>query len=634
MSTGPHNTSSHETTSSDDADIPPGDAAHAREAAISGSHLREDGPPGVDATKHRSRPARLTSRSQHKAKGKGSATAQYRELLNSVIQDAVGHRHDLLDVLPSSQVGASYWTSAEKEALFDRVVTCTPGDYRALSKATVSKSEAEIMLYLDLLRDGVDEVNVTSAKHDAFPMLEVAAAYEVSDECEASLDAAADALAKKVESYDAHSEQKKHGEDWLLDDSLAAKIELMAQQAQEAEDAKDGDGEKTEDTALPESTFPSATLLRPEAFLHLSREYFMNARPGSGGNWRDLQTSREDDTGPAIYRTAFDDFHNLVVSLTRRLVQAAIFQATTRLRARDECRTDWAPGAEIRGIDVRTAVELLRMRTGWKVYWAGLPRRCGFDVYTDIGKYKDGRLGTKNGVKLNLEEAEAELGLEIDGDVGEGALARFGDDESLHQLGHESDDFTEDSDNDKDLRGDDLKVESSFSEHEKESDSSSLASSEPKKAFSRKRKRALSPRAFIKAAEQYLDSVDRRAGDEETGRLWELLGKPPRVQQQSGEMPLIPEATDLDKVSAGTWKSHVVYQALWELSSGALLHAEFGRVAHLGRVGRERRRRVREQVLSPAEPEETASNGIAPKAEPASPSDSSEETQGLTSDEA
>ncbi|KAK3117118.1 hypothetical protein LTR53_001847 [Teratosphaeriaceae sp. CCFEE 6253] len=623
MSTGPHDNSSHETTSSDDADVPAGDAAHSREAAVSGSHLQaDDVPSGVHDTKHRSRAPRLVSRGRRKAKGQASVTAQYRELLNSVVRDAVGRGDDLLDVLPSSQVGASHWTSAEKEALFYRLATCTPGDYRALSRAIVSKSESEIMAYLDLLRDGVNEVNATSAKQDAFPMLEVAAAYAVSGECEAALDVAADALAKKVESYDAHSEQEKHGEGWLLDESLAGNIELMVQQAQEAEDADQSDCKETASIALPASVFPSAALLRPAAFLHLSREYFMNAQLGSGGNWRDLQTDRDDDTEPGIYRTAFDDFHNLVVSLTRRLVQATIFQATTRLRASDASRSDWAPEAEIRDVDVRTAVELLRMRTGWKAYWAGLPRRCGVDVYTDIGKYRDGRAGTKNGVKLSLEEVEAELGMKVDDVVVESALAGVDDDEELHQPGHESDDFTEDSDIDQDLRG----------EQGEESDPSSLASSEPKKVSSRKRKRALSPGAFIKAEEQYLDSVDRRAGDEETGRLWELLGKSPHVQQQSGEMPLIPKATDLGVSSAGTWKSHVVYQAPWELSSGALLHAEFGRVAQLGGVGRERRKRVRNQVLSRGEPEETASNGIALKVEPASPNDSSEETQGLTAE--
>lgn len=125
---------------------------------------------------------------------------------------------------------------------------------------------------------------------------------------------------------------------------------------------------------------PEARLLQPEVMLALSREIFMNRSddvPSPWPHWSHYIS--EVATEPSIYRTAFNDFHRLVISVTKRLVQTAIVQATSRIRSQ-RSRKEKGSYPLVRSRDVRTAIDVLGMKRDGTERWRGVPRRCGLKV--------------------------------------------------------------------------------------------------------------------------------------------------------------------------------------------------------------------------------------------------------------
>ncbi|KAK4955510.1 hypothetical protein LTR10_006449 [Elasticomyces elasticus] len=527
----------------------------------------------------------------------------YRELLNQSISHAAGQPCEAIDVLGPSQIGASYWSSAEKEALFGALERCDPGNLPELSRAVRTKSKTEIHVYLRLLQDGVLEASRIAQTKDEFSFAHVPAAFEVPKTCEAALNNAAADLARKVEKLDARQEEARHGAGWLINEDLAALIEEQLQSAEEtgAEPEADGKRSSEEQEEAPNPLFLSGQLLCPEAFLQLSRNLFMNAPPESGDNWRDLLEEGSGLSGPAIFRTAFDDFHNLAVSFTRRLMQATLFQAQSRLRASDASRTNWTPVAEVKSFDVSTAGEMLDLRTDCWEYWAKVPRRCGLEVYTDIKKYVDGRPGTKNGVKLAYDEVETEMGLrhELHSTEDDSGRPQFMKKE-LAEHDFDSDDFTEISDQGSQASSPHSASDVEGGESSNNSGSGGSIKEEPLPP--RKRRRALSPVAFAKLEDEYLETLDVKAGAQETARLWKMLGKD-RGEPDLGERPQPPtmprEQLDDNNLRVD-WRTKVNFESLWESNDEAVPASAFAKMEERGRRGREKRMRFAEKWLHSA----------------------------------
>jgi len=125
---------------------------------------------------------------------------------------------------------------------------------------------------------------------------------------------------------------------------------------------------------------PEARLLQPEVMLTLSREVFMNRSDGIPSPWPHWSHYiSEVATEPSIYRTAFNDFHRLVISVTRRLVQTAIVQATSRMRSQWS-RKEKGSYPLVKSKDVYTAIDVLGMKRNGTERWRGVPRRCGLKV--------------------------------------------------------------------------------------------------------------------------------------------------------------------------------------------------------------------------------------------------------------
>lgn len=95
---------------------------------------------------------------------------------------------------------------------------------------------------------------------------------------------------------------------------------------------------------------------------------------------------------PSIRHTALSDIHTLVVSLTKRLVQTALFMAMSRQRGMDG--KIFNPRSLVRPSDVIAAIDCLGAPRKAK-YWITLPRRLKLKVYM---KTKQIRLKTDKNV--------------------------------------------------------------------------------------------------------------------------------------------------------------------------------------------------------------------------------------------
>lgn len=129
-------------------------------------------------------------------------------------------------------------------------------------------------------------------------------------------------------------------------------------------------------------SIPEATLLNAKTMLTLSRDLFMNRSPDFPSPWPHWsEYTSELASDPSIYRTAFNDFHALAVSVAKRLVHTTIMQTESRLRSRrPRARHDVLPYIKRR--DVLAAVDVLGLKRDGNDRWKGVARRCGLQVLT------------------------------------------------------------------------------------------------------------------------------------------------------------------------------------------------------------------------------------------------------------
>ena len=295
--------------------------------------------------------------------------------------------------------------------------------------------------------------------------------------------------------------------------------------------------------------------------------------PDTGDHELDGESSPE----PAIYRSALEDLYDLIRSLTQKLVHATLFQATSRLRAKDN---DAPPTANVISNDVHVAADLLGLKQDWKTYWAKLPRRAGLEVYSESDKYKRGRTGTKNGVKLTYDEVESEMGLENDGMPYDRAPAAIPDR----------------------LNGTTDSADASSWDQNTETDDSDVSSDGiievQLERERRKRRRGLSPDSFARAEDRYMQTLDRHFDRDENDRLRGVLG----VEGRGGvvEEDEMPERPKLKKQFRGEiradWRESTEKMAAWEVECARKLRArqeessddeDVGEVEHNERDGSE-----------------------------------------------
>ncbi|KAJ4987016.1 hypothetical protein SVAN01_07432, partial [Stagonosporopsis vannaccii] len=128
---------------------------------------------------------------------------------------------------------------------------------------------------------------------------------------------------------------------------------------------------------------PQASLLHPENMLLLSRHLFMNRSPDLPSPWPHWSAYASDHVPePSMMRSAFNDLHTLAVSLTKRLMQTAMMQATSRLRAQRR-RTNKGVMPFVKTRDVLSAIDVLGLERNGRARWIGVARRCNLRVFDE-----------------------------------------------------------------------------------------------------------------------------------------------------------------------------------------------------------------------------------------------------------
>ncbi|KAF2837276.1 hypothetical protein M501DRAFT_995857 [Patellaria atrata CBS 101060] len=363
---------------------------------------------------HVSRKRKRDTRESRNAKTKrlrGRYSDPYRQLFNSTIPNP--QYIDLDDVrkpLEASQIGLSVWTAEEKEIFFAALSRWGKSDVPKISEIIGTKSVSQVIEYLGLLQEGLlelhldlDDIQPTDARH-------IASAAELSENLCNALDIAAESLGWNQLKYEAKQESKKHGDVWLLTKDIGNQINEYLDFAESGRD-ENGDSsiDSHDDGGILEQRLsiksnraryiqvPAAHLLDLSVWLELSENIFMNsANPDISENWR---TVGEQGETPSIYHTAFSDFHNLTVSITKKVVQVSIFQALSRLRGADKIGKEVSK-VGITRMDVLGATEILNMKQSSADFWIKAPRRCGLKV-TNVA---DGILLSHNEVEEYLSE--------------------------------------------------------------------------------------------------------------------------------------------------------------------------------------------------------------------------------------
>lgn len=529
------------------------------------------------------------------AKPKNATLRAYRDLLNSEIAEASGQvSHVKAEALPPSQIGASFWTSQEKDKFFEALSCRGSGDLPCLSAAIGTKSQFEVKAYILLLQEAVRELNVAGRAREKFELADAPVAAEISEECLEVEESIAAELDRRVQEQEEAKEQERWGEEnWLIDEDVAAEIEIESgtgnEKAIKTEDNEDDglvDAETPQSRSNDEENDSNSTslsadqLLNSSNFLQLSQSLFMNSKDPDL-DWRTVAEDDDTNLPPSMRRTAFEDFYNLAVSLTRRLVQASIFQALSRLRSSSDPRLV----AGVNRHDVHAAREIAGPKTEGQAYWTNAIRRCGIEVYRESRRFKvnDGRKGTKVGYRLTRDELEEALGVKSrdkGADASVRADASNSDDEDDEDDADEpdSDAYTVAS------SSDDGSSDHSDEEHEEETISRGRT-----KSPLENRKRPLSPSSFDRAERKYLEALDRCNSTQEENGLRSAFGMEALPKLRSSKTTFhykrsVAENRPLD------WRETMQYEAPWEQLQGYPRMSDFEQMGVKGERRRKRRR--------------------------------------------
>ncbi|QDS70814.1 hypothetical protein FKW77_004774 [Venturia effusa] len=509
---------------------------------------------------------------------KGCYNDEYRKLLNTAISEAVNISVDddsetvnpMLN-LPPSELGGTKWTADEKRIFFRAVARYGRDDLPRIASSLHSKTEPEVKSYLELLQ----KMMLQNAKSEHRGLRsasdEMRIATEVSDECLEELDTCADALAWYQFTWEAKQEQKAHGKFWLLNRELADEI-TMTLDIKESEEvasrcpSESGDSLQSDSAMSSPSSeiresmsrsgspgvfkpVPAAEFLNLANFIELSETIFMNSKDPDWDwrSFRDLgkpdkshsKLSRAEES-PAIFRTAFDDLHRLTVSLTKRIMHAALFQATSRLRARDNIERPLARDPRVGKRDVLAALDILNLKRSSFEHWATLPRRHKVDwvFQTDPSNRFKNR---------QVTAAEAENYLRHEGRIDHSKA------DELFQA--------------------DLAA-SREQPPSQDSDSESVASSEDVPA-------TLGHETCDVSYDQYLELLDLQTSRTQEQQIWDLLGKDaPSGANLSDAVEAKPPKT-IPTIEQGTssfadWRAWTERRAEWEADESGMSEDEAG----------------------------------------------------------
>ncbi|OWP05532.1 hypothetical protein B2J93_7876 [Marssonina coronariae] len=370
------------------------------------------------------------------------------------------------------------------------------------------------------------------------------AAVEISDECVALLERAGDAIAIHQEVAEEKVEKTKWGDSWLITEDVARSIEKRR---------RDAAGEQAMEEVLP-----AANLLHLRTWLELSRQIFMNpAAPRDEDNWEIIAEPGE---RPAVRATAFEDFHSLTVSITKRIVSTVLYCTMSRLRARSSKTTKHS---EITVGDVEAALNILGMRTSSNEFWIGCAKRCNLQIIDD------GSTMTHTEVEEALREELFETARSRSCSVTRYDQARVTSwNEDVYSSSSEMDIESTDSESEYiHLLGSDEGFMSSPSE------SSSLNDAP---ALKRKIHPADAEEAAAEAQDAHTEAFDMHASQVEEIRLWNMLNQ--SAPFEFSAEPVVDQAPRPPQdfmVERENWRTHFDYVSEWEVMETPVREEEF-----------------------------------------------------------
>ncbi|KAI1926974.1 hypothetical protein LOZ64_000106 [Ophidiomyces ophidiicola] len=321
---------------------------------------------------------------------------EYSTLFEESLKDTISGSASENTSKLSSQYGAVRWTDKEETAFFAALAKNGRDGVPAIAASIGTKSQMEVRHYLDLLQHNLELHHLTDRNVKPVELSDIPAAYEISDECCLALEHISNALCLREEQTSNMVGRKKYGDSWLVNRETAALVEraldleepstsdrLSSPEPLPEVGFKPGSPSRCELQSKHEtmaskhqSLFATAKLLNICNWVQLSERVFMNSgEKRVENNWQHI--CFQDET-PALTCDAMSDFYALAISITRRLIQASIFFALSRIRAVQ--RTHVIPESLVKVEDVFAALTVLKMEQSSKEFWIGAPRRNALDI--------------------------------------------------------------------------------------------------------------------------------------------------------------------------------------------------------------------------------------------------------------
>jgi len=498
-----------------------------REEAGSRKRKQGDQPPG------------LPSKTRAK-RFKSFYSNEYRELLNSETRDTsrLGSAEGQ-SALSNSQIGSVLWTAKEKDVFFSALERLGRDNVAGIALHIGSKTELEVQEYIHVLQGALRQRSAEDNRKQTLHIVDYPAALEISEECCGVLERAADALSTRQDCYEIEKEEAKwYGDSWLLTQNLSKTIHKQR---------RDPDEE-----AEIEATLPAANLFDLKNWLELSREIFMN-RGGAyeDDNWENLAEPGE---LPSIRTTAFDDFHSLAVSITKRLISTTLYCTMSRQKAR---QSKLLKRADVTQDDVKAAINMLGLPTNSSGFWTRCARRCHLNVVDDENS------DSGDGTLLTYEEVELAM-------AGHGTLQSHFHPLSEVEQHQNSTIASEDRVGLEDPIDSPSETEYSSSDdswhsvdfNQSDEEDGKLGSFAREKSRARKREKK---KNMLHAQEEYTEALDTRESQLEEARLWSMLQQTAPFEWQAMELPDHPDFTKNDADGVSFWRDNTMYWSTWEM---------------------------------------------------------------------
>lgn len=500
--------------------------------------------------------------------------------------------------LPPTQLGAVHWLPPEKEALFNIISRKGRLDEPGIA-TVVGKSELEVRDYLMFLRGKEAERHLFEKQTKQISHADVPAAVEIGEECESALEQAADALAMFQDQYDTAVAEQQHPGSWLIDWDAARALDEQVLDREES-------GSDLDDPPTIEEV-PGKGLFRLSYWLELSERLFMNPGPPQlESNWHNIAAEGEH---PALTYAAFTDFHDLTVSVTRRLMQTCLYLAESRMHSTKSQGYD--PKPSVKEQDVVAALEVLGMTSSLSDKLLGVARRNSLrvirgshdkgnstskvlpydEVEREIASRKRSRRGRRSvsaasrssATPNSLEDAAQDPENSVAGISASGQTGRRTSPALMSIQDPESDISISD------VSMSDIDVNAEYLEIDGDERPSFYVST------SRQKRRQI----YLESQQDaYMEDLDRLTSEKEEMRLWRILGRnPPTTTTNSelqGDLGIRPKTLRKTKEDLVDWRGLFVSE--WEafgerISEQRFLEARVAKDPQLEDESRRRRRR-------------------------------------------